>query len=180
MNKAIIRLVLGHVIRFEGIFMLFPALIALIYGETEGVYFAACAVASLLLGTLLTRKKPKSNSFFAKEGFVTVSLSWIVLSIIGCLPFLFSGVIPNPVDAMFEIVSGFTTTGASILSDVESLPKCMLFWRSFSHWIGGKSGTKVWKTCAKAAKQRYGALWYLPWHDSYRNGFAAFWRSAAF
>ena len=85
----------------------------------------------------MTHKKSGNRSFFAKEGFVSVSLSWIVLSIIGALPFVLSGVIPNPVDAMFEIVSGFTTTGASILPEVESLPKCMLFWRSFSHWIGG-------------------------------------------
>ena len=137
MNYSIIRTVLGHVIRFEGIFMLFPVLVAVLYGEGAGKYFLLCAIACLLIGTLLTHKKANSRSFFAKEGFVTVSASWIILSIIGAIPFVLSGVISNPVDAMFEIVSGFTTTGASILTDVESLPKCFLFWRSFSHWIGG-------------------------------------------
>ena len=114
-----------------------PVIIALIYGESSGIYFAVCGAACLVVGTHMTHKKSGNRSFFAKEGFVSVSLSWIVLSIIGALPFVLSGVIPNPVDAMFEIVSGFTTTGASILPEVESLPKCMLFWRSFSHWIGG-------------------------------------------
>ena len=137
MNYSIIRTVLGHVIRFEGIFMLIPALIALFYGEKEGIYFVLCAAGCLLAGTFMTHKKTENRSFFAKEGFVSVSASWIILSFIGALPFIFSGVISNPVDALFEIVSGFTTTGASILADVESLPKCVLFWRSFSHWIGG-------------------------------------------
>lgn len=137
MNYSIIRNVLGHVIRFEGIFMLFPVLVALLYRESAGIYFAVCAAGCVLLGTFMTYKKTQNRSFFAKEGFVTVSLSWIILSMIGALPFIFSGVIVNPVDAMFEIVSGFTTTGASILKDVESIPKCILFWRSFSHWIGG-------------------------------------------
>lgn len=137
MNYSIIRTILGHVIRFEGAFLLIPVIIALIYGESSGIYFAVCGAVCLVVGTLMTHKKSGNRSFFAKEGFVSVSLSWIVLSVIGALPFVLSGVIPNPVDAMFEIVSGFTTTGASILPEVESLPKCMLFWRSFSHWIGG-------------------------------------------
>ena len=100
-----------------------PVIIALIYGESSGIYFAVCGAACLVVGTHMTHKKSGNRSFFAKEGFVSVSLSWIVLSIIGALPFVLSGVIPNPVDAMFEIVSGFTTTGASILPEVESLPK---------------------------------------------------------
>ena len=103
-----------------------PVIIALIYGESSGIYFAVCGAACLVVGTHMTHKKSGNRSFFAKEGFVSVSLSWIVLSIIGALPFVLSGVIPNPVDAMFEIVSGFTTTGASILPEVESLPKCKL------------------------------------------------------
>ena len=137
MNYSIIRTILGHVIRFEGAFLLIPVIIALIYGESSGIYFAVCGAACLVVGTHMTHRKSGNRSFFAKEGFVSVSLSWIVLSIIGALPFVLSGVIPNPVDAMFEIVSGFTTTGASILRDVEALPQCMLFWRSFTHWIGG-------------------------------------------
>ena len=87
--------------------------------------------------TFYSQDNTKNMVFYTKEGFVSVSLSWIVLSIMGSLPFLFSGSITNPVDALFETVSGFTTTGASILSDVEALPRCILFWRSFTHWIGG-------------------------------------------
>lgn len=82
-------------------------------------------------------KRPKQAVFYAKDGFVSVGLSWVVLSVMGALPFVISGSIPHPVDALFETVSGFTTTGSSILSDVEALPKCMLFWRSFTHWVGG-------------------------------------------
>lgn len=82
-------------------------------------------------------KRPKQAVFYAKDGFVSVGLSWVALSVMGALPFVISGSIPHPVDALFETVSGFTTTGSSILSDVEALPKCMLFWRSFTHWVGG-------------------------------------------
>ena len=85
----------------------------------------------------LALRKPKNRTFFAKEGFISVALGWILLSLIGSLPFLISGQIPNPVDALFEIVSGFTTTGSSILNNVDVLDKSMLFWRSFTHWIGG-------------------------------------------
>ena len=90
-----------------------------------------------VIGVPLTIRKPKNMVFYTKEGFISVSLSWIVMSVMGSLPFLFSGATSNPVDALFETVSGFTTTGASIFSDVESLPYCILFWRSFTHWIGG-------------------------------------------
>ena len=100
----------------------------------------------LLLGVPLVRKQPANKVFYAKEGCVTVALSWIVMSLMGALPFVFSGVIPSIVDAMFETVSGFTTTGASILKDVEVLPRCMLFWRSFTHWIGGM-GVLVFLLC---------------------------------
>ncbi len=121
----------------EAAFMLFPCLVAAIYSEKSGFAFLICAVVFGIIGRLMTLKKPKNSVFYAKEGFVAVALSWILLSIIGAIPFYVSGEIPSVVDAMFEIVSGFTTTGASILTDVESLSKCMLFWRSFSHWIGG-------------------------------------------
>ena len=94
---------------------------------------AACG----LIGGLFVLRKPKNTMLYAKDGFVIVSLSWIMLSLFGCLPFVISGTIPNFVDALFETVSGFTTTGASILTAVEPLPKCMLMWRSFTHWVGG-------------------------------------------
>ncbi|UKI37360.1 MAG: hypothetical protein L6V93_04125 [Clostridiales bacterium] len=85
----------------------------------------------------LSYKAPKNKAMYAKEGFVTVALSWIVMSIFGAFPFVFSGYIKDFADAVFETVSGFTTTGASILTDVEALPKSLIFWRSFTHWIGG-------------------------------------------
>ncbi len=137
MNYAMIAYVIGWILNCEGFLMLLPCLTAVIYQETAGFSFAAAMALCFLFGVPLTVRKPKNMVFYTKEGFVSVSLSWIVLSVMGSLPFLFSGSITNPVDALFETVSGFTTTGASILSDVEALPRCILFWRSFTHWIGG-------------------------------------------
>ncbi len=132
-----IRYVLGLVMMFEGAFLSLPCVVALIYQEKKGFSFFIMMIICLLLGFLLRYKKPKNHVFYAKEGFVTVAASWIVLSFFGGLPFVLNGDIPSVVDAMFETVSGFTTTGSSILSDVEALSKCSLFWRSFTHWIGG-------------------------------------------
>lgn len=137
MNYAMIAYVIGWILNCEGFLMLLPCLTAVIYQETAGFSFAAAMALCFLFGVPLTVRKPKNMVCYTKEGFVSVSLSWIVLSVMGSLPFLFSGSITNPVDALFETVSGFTTTGASILSDVEALPRCILFWRSFTHWIGG-------------------------------------------
>lgn len=137
MNVGIICYVLGWIIRVEGLFMLLPLLVSVVYQEKNGLYFLVCALAAILVGHIMTRKKPARKSFYAREGFITVALGWIVMSLIGAIPFYLSGEIPSFIDAIFEIISGFTTTGASILSDVEALSKCMLFWRSFSHWLGG-------------------------------------------
>ena len=137
MNYSIIIYIIGMILKIEAVFMALPAITALIYQETSGVTFLITIALCLVIGLPLTRKKPTRKAFYTKEGFVTVALSWIVLSIIGAIPFVISRSIPNPVDALFETVSGFTTTGASILSDVEALPHCMLMWRSFTHWIGG-------------------------------------------
>lgn len=137
MNYGVIRFVMGWIIRVEGIFLLLPWFIGIIYKETSSRYFLLCAVVALIFGVFLTRKKPDKKSFYAREGYITVALGWIVMSFIGAMPFYLSGEIPSFIDAMFEIISGFTTTGASILSDVEALSRCMLFWRSFSHWLGG-------------------------------------------
>lgn len=137
MNYSIISYVLGWIIKVEGLFLLLPVVVAYIYKEAAGIHFLICAVASIAVGTLMSFKKPTNNSFYAREGFITVALGWIVMSLIGAVPFFVSGEIPSYLDAVFEIISGFTTTGASILSDVEALSKCMLFWRSFSHWLGG-------------------------------------------
>lgn len=137
MNSSIIRYILGSVLKIEGLFLFLPVGIACIYHEQEGFYYAGVATACLLLGFLMTRCKPQSQVFYLKEGCITTSLSWILLSIFGSLPFYLSGEIPSFTDALFETISGFTTTGASILSDVEALSHCALFWRSFTHWIGG-------------------------------------------
>jgi trk system potassium uptake protein TrkH len=137
MNYISILNILGWMTTIEGAFMLLPAGVALCYGEAEGIWFVICGLLSALIGLVLIRIKRKSSHFYAREGNVAVALGWIVLSLIGALPFYLSGAIPSYVDALFEIISGFTTTGASILTDVEALSHCMLFWRSFSHWLGG-------------------------------------------
>ena len=137
MNYSIIIYIIGMILEIEAAFMVLPVVTALIYQEISGVAFLITIVLCLAIGIPLTWKKPTRKAFYTKEGFVTVALSWIVLSIMGAIPFVLSHSIPNPVDALFETVSGFTTTGASILSNVEALPHCMLIWRSFTHWIGG-------------------------------------------
>ena len=137
MNYSIVKYIIGKVLSFEAAFMALPCITAMVYQEHSGWAFFMTALLCLILAYLLTRKKPENNTYYVKEGFVTVALSWIVLSIMGAIPFLLCGAITNPVDALFETVSGFTTTGASILTDVEILPKCVLMWRSFTHWIGG-------------------------------------------
>ena len=138
MNFRMIRYITGWLLVFEAIFMAVPALTAVVYQEFSSLWwFLATMVGCLLVGGLIICRKPKSTALYAKEGFVIVSMSWIVLSLVGALPFTLSGEIPNYIDALFETVSGFSTTGASILPEVESLPKCMLMWRSFTHWVGG-------------------------------------------
>ena len=137
MNSSIIRYILGHVLKIEGILMLSPCAVALLYGETAGFYYLGVAVLCFVLGLLMTLRRPASQVFYMKEGCAATALSWIFLSVFGCLPFWLSREIPSFTDALFETVSGFTTTGASILSDVEALSHCALFWRSFTHWIGG-------------------------------------------
>lgn len=137
MNYRMILYVLGWVLNFEAVFMLPSVVVGLIYQEGEWIYLLAAALICAALGGLAVLKKPPRKKFYAREGFLIVALSWFVLSIFGALPFVFSGDIPSVIDAVFETASGFTTTGASILSDVEALPKCLLFWRSFTHWVGG-------------------------------------------
>ena len=137
MNNAMIRYTLGTVIKLESLLLFLPCLVALVYQEKEGLCYLILAIAGLLLGILFTRKKPQNTTIYLKEGCVTTALSWIVLSLFGAIPFLCTGEIPRFTDALFETVSGFTTTGASILNNVEALSHCSLFWRSFTHWIGG-------------------------------------------
>jgi len=137
MNRSVIIHILGWILNFEAAFMVLPIIVAIIYGEKSGFAFLITMGLCLLFGILLSRIKPKSRVFYAREGFISVALGWITLSIFGALPFIISGQIPHPIDAMFEIISGFSTTGSSVLSDIEALDYCMLFWRSFTHWIGG-------------------------------------------
>ena len=138
MNYRMITYILGWILIFEALFMAVPAITAVCYRESAVWWFLATAAICALIGLLLTKiKKPQSKKLYSREGFVIVSLSWIVLSVFGSLPFVLSGEIPSFIDALFETVSGFTTTGASILDDVEALPKSMLMWRSFTHWVGG-------------------------------------------
>lgn len=139
MNCRMVFSTTGKVLRAEAVFMALPLIVSLIYAEwTAAFSFAVTLAATLLVGVVLINLcKPKSQLLFAKEGLVTVALAWIAVSVFGALPFVISGEIPNYIDALFETVSGFTTTGASILTDVESLSHGMLFWRSFTHWIGG-------------------------------------------
>lgn len=138
MNFSMIIYVLGWVLKLEAGIMILPIICALIYQEFWAVQaLAVSAILALVIGTLATIKGPKRTDYYAREGFVICALSWIVMSLIGALPFYLTGTIPSYIDAVFEIVSGFTTTGASILAEVEHLGKGLLFWRSFSHWVGG-------------------------------------------
>ena len=139
MNYKMMGRFLAQIVAVEAVFMLPALAISLFYGESGAAiaFLWTLAVIVLVMGVLFALCRGAGSIFGAKEGLVCVSISWIVLSMLGCLPFFFSGAIPNYIDALFEIVSGFTTTGASILSDVESLPKGLLYWRSFSHWLGG-------------------------------------------
>ena len=137
MNYRMIRHILGWLLLFEAGFMTVPLVTGIVYGEAALWSFLISMLICAAAGGLCILTKPKDSSLYAREGFVIVSLSWIALSLFGAIPFCISGTIPNYLDAVFETVSGFTTTGASILSEVESLPRCMLMWRSFTHWVGG-------------------------------------------
>ena len=137
MNFRIIAYIVGWVCNFQAIFMVLPCITALVYQEHEFFAFLISMILCLIAGIPLTARKPKNKVFYTKDGCVAVALSWLALCIFGSVPFVLSGSIPHPIDAFFETVSGFTTTGSSILTDVEVLPHCILMWRSFTHWIGG-------------------------------------------
>lgn len=138
MNRRMVLNTLGKIIWLEAGLMLLPVLVCLIYKNTAVYSFLiTIAIAAAVASPLTFLCKPRNKVIYAKEGFVIVSLAWILMSVIGALPFVISGEIPSFVDALFEMVSGFTTTGASILTDVEAMSEGLLFWRSFSHWIGG-------------------------------------------
>lgn len=138
MNRRMIFNAVGMMLRVEAALLLLPAITSAIYRESEAFAFLSAAVLGYAIGILpKLLYKPKTHVIYAKEGFIIVAFSWIMLSLIGALPFIISGEIPRLADAFFETVSGFTTTGASILTDVEAHSHGVLFWRSFTHWIGG-------------------------------------------
>ena len=137
MNTKMIRYILCRMLGVESVLLMIPVIVAALYQEMSGIAFLIPAGILLLLFFLAGVKKPEQSHIYGKEGMVVVALAWILWSLFGAMPFTISGFIPNYMDAFFETVSGFTTTGSSILRDVEALPQCLLFWRSLTHWIGG-------------------------------------------
>lgn len=137
MNYKMVLKTVGKLLQAEALILLLPMAVS-VYFKENLIYVYGIVIAILLgVGTLMTLPKPQTRKIYAREGFAIVSLSWVLLSFFGALPFVFSGEIPSVVDAMFEVVSGFTTTGATILVDIESMSKSLLFWRAFTHWLGG-------------------------------------------
>ena len=137
MNYKMVSKTVGRLLQAEALLLLLPMAVSIYFKENLLYVYGIVIALVLLAGSLLTLPKPKKRTIYAREGFAIVSLSWILMSFFGALPFVISGAIPSFVDAFFETVSGFTTTGASILKSIETLPKSILFWRSFTHWIGG-------------------------------------------
>ena len=137
MNYRMVFYNIGRILLVEAALLAFPAIGAIIYNEDTLISFALTIAALTAVGLPAVRKKPENTAIYAKDGYVIVALTWILMSLFGAMPFYFSGHIPHFIDAFFETVSGFTTTGSTILNNIESLPKSLLFWRSFTHWIGG-------------------------------------------
>lgn len=137
MNFRAVLSILGDVVKYMIALLFVPLLIALYYGEGDAKAFLLAIIIGAPIAYILSSVKAEKKAIYAKEGFLIVGFAWIIISAIGALPFVLSGAIPNFIDAFFETVSGFTTTGATILTAIEGLPKGILFWRSFTHWIGG-------------------------------------------
>ena len=138
MNTQLLMRLVGSILLVEGAAMIPSLLVALLYGDGDAMAFVFSILILLVIGLPLRLLcKPEQQNLRAREGFLAVALSWVLLSVFGALPYLFSGVIPNFVDALFESVSGFTTTGASIMTQIEGQPHGVMFWRSFTHWVGG-------------------------------------------
>lgn len=137
MNYRLVFNILGKVMLLEAALMIPSLIVSIIYDEKSASAFLITIGIMIVLGGLISLIKTQKNKLFARDGFMIVSLSWIILAVFGGFPFYFSGAIPSFVDCIFEAMSGFTTTGSSILTDVEVIPKGLLFWRSFTHWFGG-------------------------------------------
>jgi len=137
MNNKMLRYILGKMMGVEAYLMLIPAFIALIYKEEEGITFFLVSLVLIFIYFLFGRKRPENTTIYGKEGLFVAGISWILWAAFGAVPFTLSGSIPNYLDALFETISGFTTTGSTILTDIDALPRCMSFWRSLTHWVGG-------------------------------------------
>ncbi|MEO1780466.1 MULTISPECIES: TrkH family potassium uptake protein [Enterococcus] len=137
MNKKMIVYLLGKILQAEGLMLLLPTLVAVIYQESLVASYGGLACLLLVMGGLISLKAPKDKGIFIKEGLFIVGVSWVLLSFFGAVPLVVSGEMPHFADAFFEVVSGFTTTGATVLSDIDALSHASLFWRSFTHWVGG-------------------------------------------
>ena len=139
MNHKMIGKMLGFLLLLECIFLLPPALVSVMDQEWAALraFFVTMVISAILGGGLCLLGRNAEGHYYAREGFLIVGLGWLTLSVVGALPFRLSGEIPHYIDALFEVISGFTTTGASILTDVEAMSRGLLFWRSFTHWLGG-------------------------------------------
>ena len=138
MNRRMVFYMIGQIIKLEAVLLVLPLAVSIIYRERCALSFLITALASLFVGFAVTLiSKPGNRLIYAKEGFVIVALAWLALSAIGAVPFVLSGEVRSYADAFFETVSGFTTTGASVLTDIEGMSHGLLFWRSFTHWVGG-------------------------------------------
>ncbi|MEG0157056.1 MAG: potassium transporter TrkG, partial [Anaerovoracaceae bacterium] len=139
LNKKTILHIAGILFIITGFAMLLPLMVALFYGEIDCIKaFSLVLIPSFILGILITKTiRPSKKQLKLRDGYIIVSLSWLLLSAISAFPYVIQGCIPNFIDAFFETCSGYSTTGSSILTDVEALPKSMTFWRLFAHWIGG-------------------------------------------
>ncbi len=139
-------------LKLEGVLLLLPCIVAGIYSEKSGIYFLLAGLLSIAIGFIFSARKPKNFTLYLKEGCIATSLSWVILSIFGALPFFWSGEIPSFTDALFETISGFTTTGASILSDVEALSKCMLFLAEL-YTLDRRNGSPCIPSCDNPVKR---------------------------
>ena len=152
MNVKMIRYIISKMMGAEGLLMLLPMMVGIIYGEHTSVYFLITAAILTAIYLLFGRKCPENMTIYAKEGLIIVATAWIFWSLAGALPFVLSKSIPSYVDAFFETVSGFTTTGSTILTEIEGLPKGILFWRSLTHWVGVLLVTGILAGCGQSKK----------------------------
>jgi len=137
MNARMIVYIIGKMLGVEAAVLMVPALVGTFYGEEDARYFVITAAILFWIYAITGRKKPERSTIYGKEGLFVVASAWVLWSLFGAFPLFMSGTVPNYIDAFFETVSGFTTTGSTILRDIEALPKCMNFWRALTHWIGG-------------------------------------------